>query len=246
VRPLDFMIIGAQKCGTTALAEFLNGHPDIEMSSPKEVHLFDAPALDSQQIVERYAAAFSDENCELRGEATPIYLYLQGIPEKLHRYNAKLKFIVMLRDPVERAYSHYAMERERGNEPLPFWIALLREKARLANDADELQPTSAHRIYSYRDRGRYAGQLRRLYRWFSPDQVLVLRSDQLRGEHAQTMARIFRFLQVQPADIPGREVFAQGSEISRVPFSSSMLRWSYRKELRALQATVDFAIDDWY
>jgi hypothetical protein len=240
------MIIGAQKCGTTALAEFLDDHPDIEMSNPKEVHLFDSPELDPQQIDERYASAFSDESCELRGEATPIYLYLPGIPEKLHQYNAKLKFIVMLRDPVERAYSHYAMERERGNETLPFWKALLREKVRLANDTDELQPTSARRIHSYRDRGRYSGQLRRLYRWFSPDQVLVLRSDRLRGDHDKTMARIFRFLQVQPADIPGREVFAQGSEIGSVPFSSSMLRWSYRKELRALQATVDFAVDDWY
>ena len=113
---LGFMIVGAQKCGTTALARFLSRHPEIGMADPKEAHLFDAPDYSGgwspKEIDARYRPSF--EHCPaatVRGEATPIYMLLPEVARELHRYNPELKLIVLLRDPVERAISHYYMER---------------------------------------------------------------------------------------------------------------------------------------
>ena len=113
-----FVIVGAQKCGTTALAHFLSQHPEIGMASPKEVHLFDSPKYSDdwtpEQIDERYRSFF--DHCgdvSIRGEATPIYMFLPEIARELARYNPELKLLVLLHDPVERALSHYYMEKNR-------------------------------------------------------------------------------------------------------------------------------------
>ena len=107
--------------------------PALEaMSSRKEVRLFDAPEYSSdwtpEQIDEHYRPYF--EHCSgarVRGETTPIYLFFPEIARELERYNLELKLIVLLRDPVERAISHYYMERNRDAERLPLWLALLCE-----------------------------------------------------------------------------------------------------------------------
>ena len=161
---LDFMTVGAQKCGTTALAHFLSRHPGTGMANPKEVHLFDAPDYSSdwspEEIDERYRRSF--EHCPgvvVRGE----------VACELERYNPELKLIVLLRDPVERAVSQYCMERDRGDEHLPLWLALSSEPFRLHRCRDARQPDSAMRRHSYRRRGLYSLQLRNLYRFFRKD-----------------------------------------------------------------------------
>ena len=201
-RPLlDFMIVGAQKGGTNALHRFLREHPEIGMSSPKEVHLFDDPeysgAWTPEQIDERYRPFF--EHCPdagIRGEATPIYLYVPEIARELGRYNPALKLIVLLRDPVERAISHYYMERGRNWEHRSLWWALLCEPFRLRRCKDPLAHRSAMRVGSYRARGLYSLQLRNLYRYFDRDRVLILSSRNLRQRHDKTLRRVFAFLGV--------------------------------------------------
>ena len=96
-RPLvDFMIVGAQKCATTALWQFLGEHPDVGMSRPKEVHVFDAasydPAWTCREVDVRYAKALAHcPGARIRGEATPAYLYLPDIAARLRRYNARFE-----------------------------------------------------------------------------------------------------------------------------------------------------------
>ena len=129
---LDFMIVGAQKCGTSALAHFLSQHPEIGMASPKEVHLFDRPGYSSdwtpEQIDDHYGSQLGHcTGARILGEATPSYMFVPEIGRDLARYNPDLKLIVLLRDPVERAISHYYMEKGRGRERRPLWFALLRE-----------------------------------------------------------------------------------------------------------------------
>ena len=118
------MIVGAQKCGTVALHRFLSRHPEIGMSSRKEVHLFDAPEYSNdwtpEQIDERYLPFFAHcAGARTRGEATPIYLFFPEIARELKRYNPELKLIVLLRNPVQRAISHYYMEKNRDAEHRP-------------------------------------------------------------------------------------------------------------------------------
>ena len=198
---LDFMLVGAQKCGTTALAHFLSQHPEIEMATPKEVHLFDSPEYSSdwsaEQIDERYRPHFEQRaGVAIRGEATPIYMYFPGIAAELRRYNPELKLIVLLRDPVERAISHYYMQKNRDWEHRPLWLALLSEPLRLRRCKDGRANGSAMRRHSYRRRGLYSSQLRELYRCFDGDRVLIVRTRDLRARHHDVLRRVFGFLGV--------------------------------------------------
>ena len=171
------------------------------MSSRKEVHLFDAPEYSNdwtpEQIDERYLPFFAHcAGARTRGEATPIYLFFPEIARELKRYNPELKLIVLLRDPVERAISHYYMEKNRNAEHRPLWLALLSEPFRLRRCKDARAPGSAMRVGSYRVRGLYSLQLRNLYRFFDEDQVLIVRSEDLRERHDAVLRRIFAFLGV--------------------------------------------------
>jgi len=244
------MIVGAQKCGTTALSEFLNQHSRIRMAEGKEVHLFDSDAFDSrwspQEITERYEKFFPVPGEDrLLGEATPVYLFFPEIAGQLASYNPELKIIVVLRDPVERAYSHYRMERGRGNESKPFWLALLLESLRLKNDRNPRDEMSSLRRHSYRTRGLYSDQLANLLSHFPEEQVLVIGSDNLRHNHQVTLARVFEFLELPDEHIEPKEVFSQPGSLSAVPVSAYFLRKSFKSDLEKLSRMVDFPVDDW-
>lgn len=240
-RQVDFMIVGAQKCGTTALARFLSEHPAVAMAS-REGHIFDSPDYSRHwtpaEIDARYARRLEPHpGTAVTGESTPIYLFLPDVPAELRRYNPALKVIVILRDPVERALSHYAMERGRGNEHRPLWFALLAERWRLRRCPDPRSPESAARRHSYRSRGLYSGQLRNLLAAFPRDRVLVLRSEDLLRRHDETLENVFAFLGVSVSvRIPPETVF-KGTDLGgKHPVVRWLLRLSYAAEYRRLRA----------
>jgi len=243
------MVVGAQKSGTTALAEFLGEHPGIKMSEPKEVHAFDAEEteLSQENIYTSYASAFSgtEHNNVLLGEATPIYMYFTDIARQLHNYNPKLKIIIVLRNPVERAYSHYCMEYERGNERWPFWVALGLEWFRLKKDSRPRSGNSANRLWSYRHRGYYSDQLEAIYEVFSREQVHVISNESLRTEQDATLCKLFDFLALPRQVFPARLVFTLNTDVREVPFCRFLLRLAYRRETRRLQKYIAFSTDAW-
>lgn len=245
-RPVvDFMIIGVQKGGTTALTEFLSQHPQIGMARPKEVHLFDAEdyAVDAPlaAIDERYRGHFAHcPDARLRGEATPIYLFLPEVAAQLKRYNPALKLIVLLRDPVQRALSTHRMQRARGREPLPFALALLCERWRLRRDKAPRGQRSAMREHAYRRRGLYAEQLANLFAAFDRRQVLVLESEALLRQHSAVMRRTFAFLGVdETVAVPPAIVFPTVYQDGPHRLARALLRLSYwpaNRRLRRLLA----------
>lgn len=238
---IDFAIIGAQKSGTTALAYFLAQHPAIAMTHPKEAHIFDAEDFDPTTIETRYQTFFEQTSDKLlKGDATPIYIYWQDVLAALSAHNSNLKVIVLLRDPVDRAISHYDMEMARGNEQLPLWRALLSESNRLKNDVEPRAVESATRLHSYRHRGYYSHQLVNVYRNFSKEQVLIVPMNRLKSEHQQTMQQVFSFLGVDP-DVPVAHeiVFSSGETRNRYPFSRLLLKLCYLLEYRRLRRYLD-------
>ena len=233
-RPVvDFMIVGVQKGGTTALAEFLSQHPQIGMARPKEVHLFDAedyaPDAPPAAIDERYRGHFAHcPDVRLRGEATPIYLFLPEVAAQLKRYNPALKLIVLLRDPVQRTLSTHRMQRTRGREPLPFALALLAEHWRLRRDKVPRAQRSALREHAYRRRGLYAEQLANLFAAFDRRQVLVLESEALLRQHSAVMRRTFAFLGVDESiAVPPAIVFPTEHQDGPHRLACALLRLSY-------------------
>jgi uncharacterized protein YbaR (Trm112 family) len=194
---VDFVIGGTQKGGTSALDSFLRQHPEICMpATRKELHFFDRE--EENRDYKKYHANFKPKSQQrVIGEASPIYMYWETAPYRIWKYNPKMKWILALRNPVERAFSAWNMETKRGKEKLPFAEAIEKEPER-CREALPLQ----HRVYSYVDRGFYAHQVRRLFNIFGRDNVLVLLSEELRNEHQKTLRRVFKFLGVDSSFVP--------------------------------------------
>ena len=150
---VGFLVAGTQKGGTTALHMWLKKHRQVMMAKRKEVHFFDNEKHDwKSRNYDPYHAYFKpNPRGKLVGEATPIYMYWNGAVRRIFEYNPEMKFVISLRDPVARAYSHWNMERDMKKEKLPFWEALQAEERR-ARKASPLQT----RAFSYLDRGFYA------------------------------------------------------------------------------------------
>lgn len=195
-KKVDFLIIGAQKGGTTALYYYLRNHPEIEMAKEKEVHFFDdenifATTPPNYSIYESQFA--NNKNARLFGEATPIYLYWNPSCKRILEYNPNIKLIALLRNPIERAYSHWNMEFKRKAEHANFDFCIENEDKRLA----EVHPLQ-HRVYSYIDRGMYADQIKRYKNQFSDDQLLFIKYEDFKKNPELTLLQIFTFLGVNP------------------------------------------------
>jgi hypothetical protein len=213
---VGFLVVGAQKAGTTALHEFLSVHPEIGMPATKELHWFDDDANFGPGASERgYHARFpARSGLRILGEATPAYAYVPAAVPRIHRYCPAMKLVLILRDPIERAFSHYRMVRDVFHaEPLPFEAAVAAERGRLALSGGDTSRGSAFRRHAYVARGCYAAQLARLLQWFPAEQILLLRCEELQAHHVRTLRAIHEFLGVSPEPIPPpRFVYSQGAE----------------------------------
>src|ERR1044072_8128899 len=131
---LDFVLAGAQKSGTTALHYLLSRHPQVAMGDQQEIHFFDNDALfisevDYGQLHKHYPPVAAPT---IAGDCTPSYIYHEPAAERIWRYNPEIKLLVLLRNPVERAFAHWNMQRFKGREPLDFFNAVREEKTRIA------------------------------------------------------------------------------------------------------------------
>ena len=242
-KPLvSFMIGGAQKCGTSALAEYLRQHPEIDLPARKEAHVFDGPRFDESSTIASINALFSRHYRKsppprLLGDATPITLMYPRAIERVARYNADMRWILLFRDPVMRTVSHYAMQRSRGFETLPLLMATLAESRRLRGRRDGTSSDLEFRRYSYVLRSRYADQLDALFRHFSRDKILLLRSEDLQSNPAAVVAQACAFIGATeaPPDNTYPPVF-KGSYSAPSRWSPGMLllRWRLRHEVREL------------
>lgn len=202
-RPLpEFLVLGTQKGGTTSLHEYLCRHPRVSPSTSKEVHYFDL-AYDRGEGW--YRAHFHPRRNpgEITGESSPYYLFHPRVPERVAADIPGVKPIVILRDPVDRAFSHHNHEVALGFEQLSFEDALAAEPARLGGEeerllADPRYRSFAHRHYAYLERSRYADQLERWFRHFDRDRFLILGSEELFAEPAGTVEAAQRFLGLTP------------------------------------------------
>jgi len=192
---LDFILAGAQKSGTTALHYFLEKHPRITMGDQEEMHFFDDDGLFSgpvdYELLHRHFPLLPRST--IAGECTPSYLYWKPAAERIWNYNPRIKLLVLLRNPVERAFAHWNMQRFKGREPLDFLDAVKEEKSRIAG-----APPREARRFAYVDRGFYVQHLERFFRFFSREQMMIIKFEKFRQEQRETLDSIFSFLGVKP------------------------------------------------
>ncbi len=218
------MVIGAQKAGTTSLYAYLSTHPDIFPAAQKEIHYFDMHYSEGEHWYRamfptrrRIAAAARDDGRRIvTGEASPYYLFHPLAAQRAARTLPDARLVVLLRDPVERAWSHYRHEVRAGREQLSFADALAAEPQRLAGAEAALRAglanaaTLAHRTSSYIARGRYAQQLSRWLEHFPREQLLVVQAEDLFEEPVREFGRVVEHLGVAQMAEPRFDVYNAG------------------------------------
>lgn len=248
MRP-GFLIIGAQKAGTTSLYDYLTAHPEVGPPWRKEVHYFSNFPQRSERW---YLGHFPRVSVGYRitGEATPYYLFHPFVPERVARLLPDVKLVALLRDPVARAVSHHNYLHRRGIEPLGLEAALASEQARLAGEEARLAKPGyqswSHQHHSYVTRGRYAEQLERWLAHFDRDQLLVLCAEDLFARPLDVYREVLAFLELpdfDPGPMPARNAFPYGSDYAEVRAS---LRAYYRPHNERLYALLgrDFGWDE--
>lgn len=199
----DFLIIGAQRGGTTSLFNYLAGHPEVAAVRDKELHYFD---LNLSAGRGWYGAHFPLRLARAQrvGEATPMYLFHPAAPQAVQALLPRVKLIALLRNPVDRAYSHYQLERRAGRqgiESLSFADAAAAEQERLAGETEKLladptylSPAAMH--FSYLARGLYVDQLQAWRRFFPAGQMLILCSEDFYEQPALIFRQVLDFLEL--------------------------------------------------
>jgi hypothetical protein len=220
----DFLIVGAQKAGTTALHNYLAGHPQIVPPFDKELYYFspesfhaypdypgyeryskiaqgDADPAIRRETLRWYHAQFVPPipgRKRLTYESTTCYLYFPEVARRIRAYRPDMKLIVLLRDPVERAFSSWNMARQWTDYPSSLQQDKRSFEEAVREELPLLEEDPKTLTTDYLRRGIYHEQLRRYFEVFPREQVLIIDRSELLGRHAETMGRVCRFLGVRP------------------------------------------------
>lgn len=226
----DFIIIGVQKGGTTSLYHYLIQHPQIAPALDKEVHFFDLEfdrgwdwydsrfpgIVETVQENDRHARSPLTTTQVITGEASPYYIFHPLVPQRIAQALPTVKLIVLLRDPVDRAISHYHHAVRWGFEKLAIADAFSQEEKRLAGEVEKMlaNPTYHsfnHRHFSYLARGRYAEQLEQWFQYFPREQFLILNSETLYRDPDFVLQPVCQFLGLPFYPLASYECYNSGN-----------------------------------
>jgi len=204
LRPLPhFIIIGAMRSGTTSLFSYVAQYPQILQTDKKEIHFFDWKYARGEYWYRSHFPYMHTMNSDtLVGEASPYYMFCPHSAKRIHDLIPDAKIIAVLRNPTERAISHYFHSVKGNRETLPIIEAMRAEEERTRSHWDRLlrgdsfrNPPLIH--FTYKRRGLYLQQLERYWRHFDKEQILVESSEDLFAKPLATLAKVFRFLGVE-------------------------------------------------
>ena len=192
---VDFFIVGAPKAGTTSLYHYLAEHPQIEMSSQKEPDYFSDTAIQEQGMYyrknridteEKYYSLFNVESKNvIFGEASVSYLFYKSVAGDIKKYNANAKIIIILRNPIDRAFSHYLMDYRLG----------------LVSDTfDEIvnKTSNNNKVHLYYQQyiqiSEYAKQIARYYQQFDEDKIMLIDYEDFKKDVGEIVKSVYTFL----------------------------------------------------
>jgi len=192
----DFIIVGGQRCGTTTLYNNLISNSDVTAATQKEIHFFDNHYHEG---LTWYKNQFKKSLCT--GESTPYYIFHPHSLRRISNDIPNVKIIILLRNPVDRAYSHYWFESREKNEHLSFEDAINEEPARLKGELDKMindenYYSFAHQHFSYLTRGIYISQLKNVFRYFKKNQILIISSENFFKNPSNTLKQVSNFLEI--------------------------------------------------
>lgn len=251
----DFLVIGTKRGGTTSLHSYLLRHPGVlglfpQSRGKKSTDWFFADNEHSESWYRSHfhTARHRDRLAEqlghapVGGEASPYYVWDRRIAPQAKALAPDVKSILLVRDPVERAWSHYQERTQNGVEPLGFAAALAAEERRLEGEhermtSDERYHSTAHDWYSYRSRGVYLPQIEHWLEHFDRDQLLVLRSEDMYADAQRVFDSVTDFLGIDRFRLPTTKPFNASHTRSSVPEPM-------RSELAAFYAPHNAALEE--
>ncbi len=198
---VNFIVIGGQRSGTTSLFHFLSQHPQIHLPQQKEVHYFDRKFHKGVEWYHNHFNNFLEKN-KTFGEISPNYIINPHCPTRVFEYNPKVKLIVLLRNPVDRAYSHYMGKKIMGIEASnTFEEAINLENKRVSIEIKKIKADPAYystefRNFTYTYRGFYFFHLTQWWQTFSDSRLLILKSESLFSRPAEIMNKVYDFLEI--------------------------------------------------
>lgn len=202
----NFFIVGAPKAGTTSLYYYLEEHPDIYMSPIKETNFFSYDEIKQQQLFyneefitteQQYLDLFRDATTEKAiGEASVSYLFYHGVPEKIHAYNPLAKIIIALRNPIDRGFSHYLMDKRLGLVKASFNDVVYKKG---------LHKAALLYFQQYVSLGLYYEQVKRYIEVFGREQVKILYFDDIVNNLPAIIKELYAFLEVNDNYVPDTE-----------------------------------------
>lgn len=199
----DYMIIGTQRGGTTSLFHYLSENTSVSSPREKELHFFSEKY---EKGISWYKSRFPTKKRTITGESTPYYLFHPLCAERIAKHVPDARLVLMLRNPVTRAYSNYWLVVEHGRENLSFEEALKAEEERTKGEEEKIVKnenynSEKHRLYSYVARGRYIEQIERYMKFFPKEKFLFLRSEDFFKDPLATTKQTLNFL-----DLPLEEM----------------------------------------
>jgi sulfotransferase family protein len=205
----DFIIIGGNRCGTAALYQYLCGHPSIMPSFHREAHFFERYFArgvtwyrgNFPLIPHKYYVIKFGRKRFVTGEATTYYIFHPHAPRRILETVPGVRLIALLRNPVNRAYAQYHQKIRQGRETLSFSDAIEAEPERLRGEREKMLADQSYisipdRDYSYLSRGVYVDQLAHWMNLFPQEQMLILRSEDLRVNPSGVVGDVLKFLKL--------------------------------------------------
>jgi len=208
----DFYIIGAAKCGTTSLYQYLIRHPSVNPGIGKEIHFFEDLYYRGENWYRacfpfKFQKFFSQLNHHafVTGDSTPRYIDHPHVPKRIQKLTPNAKFIVMLRNPIDRAFSHYNMNLKNKYESLSFEEAIKREPERIKDEFEKMEKTGkvSHEYYLYAclDRGIYVDRLKRWMNVFPKENFLIIKSEDFFEDTSHHYKKVLEFLNLSSFEL---------------------------------------------
>ncbi len=222
----DFMIIGAQKAGTTSLFQYLEECPDVRGPLTKELHYYDHNVDRGEQWYRSNFPIRSASDGWITGESSPYYMLHPSVPRRLVDHLPGTRLIALLRHPVQRAYSHFNHSRVLGGEPIDdFRAAMAAEPARTDEAWARLVKTGKREPdvewFSYARRSHYAPQLRRWLACFPRESLLIMTAEELYRNPQGGLSRARAHLGLPQIDVTDRN-FRPRNARSYIPISDQV------------------------
>jgi hypothetical protein len=220
----NFFCLGAPKSGTTTLYDILIQHQEVFLPSFKEPHFFDSDESWNKGVDWYQKTYFAKAKHSIIGDFTPTYLSHPFVPERIKKIiGDDVKFVIILRNPTDRAYSHYLHSCRDQHEQLPFLEALKEEKQRLV-DYQQHNNELAIMRFSYADQGRYATHLKRFFTFFDRKQFYITTFDDFVSDQEKITEQICDFLGLNKQDGMNYNLQSNQSSTARFVFLKKVLK----------------------